>query len=87
MDEETARRVYQTFNEVYRTGIPTEAFDWELIGKDGTRRILETSVSLMRDSKGRPLGFMVSDAISPSASKQKRYCGKVKKSIARRSEH
>jgi PAS domain S-box-containing protein len=57
MDEETARRVYQTFNEVYRTGIPTKAFDWELIGKDGTRRILETSVSLMRDSKGRPLGF------------------------------
>jgi len=57
MDEGTARKVYATFNEVYRTGVPTKAFDWELIRKDGTRRILETSVSLMRDSKGRPVGF------------------------------
>jgi PAS domain S-box-containing protein len=57
MDEETAKKVYQTFNQVYRTGIPTKAFDWELIRKDGTKRILETSVSLMRDSKGRPIGF------------------------------
>jgi len=57
MDEETARKVYQAFNQVYRTGIPTKAFDWELIRKDGTKRILETSVSLMRDPKGRPIGF------------------------------
>lgn len=57
MDEETAKKVYQAFNEVYRTGIPTKAFDWELIRKDGTKRTLETSVSLMRDSKGRPIGF------------------------------
>jgi len=57
MDEETSKKVYQTFNEVYRTGVPAKAFDWELIRKDGTRRILETSVSLMHDSKGRPIGF------------------------------
>src|SRR3989304_569295 len=57
MDEETAKKVYQAFNEVYRTGIPTKAFDWELIRKDDTKRTLETSVSLMRDSKGRPIGF------------------------------
>ena len=57
MDKETGKRVYQAFNQVYRTGIPTKAFDWELIRKDGTKRILETSVSLMRDSKGGPIGF------------------------------
>jgi PAS domain S-box-containing protein len=57
MDDETSKKVYQTFNEVYRTGIPTKTFDWELIRKDGTKRILETSVSLRRDSKGRPTGF------------------------------
>jgi PAS domain S-box-containing protein len=57
MDEQTAKKVYETFNQVYRTGLPTKAFDWELIRKDGTKRILETSVSLMRDSKGRPVGF------------------------------
>jgi len=57
MSEETAKKVYQTFNEVYRTGNPTKAFDWELVRKDGTKRCIETSVSLMRDSKGRPTGF------------------------------
>ncbi len=57
MDEETAGKVYRTFNRVYQTGLPTKAFDWDLIRKDGTRRILETSVSLMRDPKGRPIGF------------------------------
>jgi PAS domain S-box-containing protein len=57
MSEETSKKVYQTFNEVYRTGIPAKALDWELIRKDGTRRYLAISVSLSRDSKGRPIGF------------------------------
>jgi PAS domain S-box-containing protein len=57
MSEETAKKVYQTFNQVYWTGRPAKAFDWELIRKDGTRRYLETSVSLARDSKGQPIGF------------------------------
>src|SRR5512136_2334837 len=57
MDEETSKKVYQMFNQVYRTGISAKAFDWELIRKDGTRRILEISVSLMHDSKGQPIGF------------------------------
>jgi PAS domain S-box-containing protein len=57
MDDATAKKAYETFNQVYRTGITTKAFDWELIRKDGSKRILEISVSLMRDSKGRPIGF------------------------------
>ena len=57
MDEETSKKVYQMFSQVYRTGVAAKAFDWELIRKDGTRRILETSVSLMHDSEGRPIGF------------------------------
>jgi len=57
MDEETAKKVYQTFNQVYRTGVPAKALDWVLIRKDGTKRNLETSVSLMRDSKGQPIRF------------------------------
>lgn len=57
MDEENARRVYQTFNRVYRTGQPSSGFDWELIGKEGTRRCVEASVSLVRDAGGLPLGF------------------------------
>jgi PAS domain S-box-containing protein len=57
MSEETAKEVYQTFNEVYRTGKSAKAFDWETIRKNGTTRYLEISVSLMVDSKGHPTGF------------------------------
>ena len=57
MDAENARKVYQTFNAIYRTGKPAEAFDWEVIRKDGTRRFVEASVSLIRGSTGEPVGF------------------------------
>jgi PAS domain S-box-containing protein len=57
MTDEMARRVYQTFNEVYRTGIPAKEFDWELVRKDGTKRFIEASISLLSDSKGQPIGF------------------------------
>jgi PAS domain S-box-containing protein len=57
MSEETARTVYETFNAVYRTGIPAQAFDWELMRKDGAKRVLETSVSLLRDPDGNVVGF------------------------------
>ena len=57
MSPETAKLVFNTFNEVYRTGNPKRDFEWELINKDGTKRFVEVSVSLMRDRKGQPKGF------------------------------
>ena len=57
MSEETSKRVFQTFNQVYRTGEPTKALGWELIRKDGERRYVETSISLIRNPKGEPAGF------------------------------
>jgi diguanylate cyclase (GGDEF)-like protein/PAS domain S-box-containing protein len=57
MDDENARKVHQTFNTVYRTGKPARAFDWEVIRKGGSKRFVEASVSLMRDSTGEPVGF------------------------------
>jgi PAS domain S-box-containing protein len=57
MDEETAKKVYQVFNKVYSTGKSANAFDWEMIKKDGTKGWIETSVSLIRDSSGQPVGF------------------------------
>jgi PAS domain S-box-containing protein len=57
MTEDTAQRVFKTFNEVYRTGEPALAFDWENVTKDGTRRFVECSVALIRDSRGQPTGF------------------------------
>jgi len=57
MTEDTAERVFQTFSEVYRTGKPSLAYDWETIGKDRTKKFIETSVALIYDSKGEPIGF------------------------------
>ncbi|MBT9162429.1 MAG: Sensor protein FixL [Dehalococcoidia bacterium] len=55
-DEENARKLYQAFNEVHRTGKPIRVFDWEVIRKDGTKRFVEASVSLVSDPAGQPTG-------------------------------
>ena len=57
MDEETAKKIYQTFNKVYTTGEPAKGFEWDIIRKDGTKRHIESSVSLIRDAEGQPIGF------------------------------
>lgn len=57
MDKETAGKVFQTFNKVYKTGESTKEFDWEVIRKDGAKRYIEQSVSLQKDSSGKPIGF------------------------------
>jgi len=57
MDEETAKKTYRLFNQVYRTGEPAEIFDWEFIKEDGSIITVEMSVSLKRDSTGKPIGF------------------------------
>jgi hypothetical protein len=57
MDKENTQKVYQTFNRVYTTGEPYRSFDWEILRKDGTKRFVESSVSLLRDLKGERIGF------------------------------
>jgi PAS domain S-box-containing protein len=57
MNPENAHRVYQVFNQVFRTGEPMKGFDWELRRPDGTWRYVEASVSLIRDASGEPAGF------------------------------
>jgi len=57
MDDENTKIAYQTFNAVYRTGEPAKAFGREVITKEGTRKFVEASVSLIRDSQGEPAGF------------------------------
>ena len=56
-DRENAKRLFQAFNQVYRTGEPGRGFDYEIIRKDGTKRYIETSVSLRKDASGNPIGF------------------------------
>jgi PAS domain S-box-containing protein len=56
-DKVTAKKVFEGINKVYRTGEPIKGLDEEVIGKDGTKTICELSVSLIRDSEGKPIGF------------------------------
>ncbi len=56
-DKENAKKLFKTFNEVYRTGKPAKEFDWQIIRKDGTKRYIEVSVSLQKNSSGKPIGF------------------------------
>jgi PAS domain S-box-containing protein len=56
-DKEYSKKLFQAFNKVYNTGEPTEGFDWQIIRKDGTKRSIEASVSLQKDSSGKPTGF------------------------------
>ena len=56
-DEKTAKILYRLFNEVYKTGVPVKAFDLELTKKDGTKSFNEISASLIRNYKGKPIGF------------------------------
>jgi len=57
MTKETAKKVYKTFNKVYTTGKPNKGSEFELIGKDGTKKDMEVSISLMRDEEGQRIGF------------------------------
>ena len=56
-DPENAKKLYQAFNQVYRTGEPAKGLDWEIIRKDGTKRFVEASVSLIREAGSQRTGF------------------------------
>ncbi|MEA3437948.1 MAG: PAS domain S-box protein [Thermodesulfobacteriota bacterium] len=76
-DEENAKKIYQTFNKVYATGKTHKGFDWEIIRKDGSKRSVEASVSLRKDSEGQPIGFR---GIVRDVSERKQTEGKLRES-------
>ncbi len=57
MDQKNAKKVFETFNRVYRTGKPAKGFDWEVIRADGSKAHVDTSVTLITDAAGNPIGF------------------------------
>jgi diguanylate cyclase (GGDEF)-like protein/PAS domain S-box-containing protein len=57
MDEENAKKVFRAFNMVYKTEAPTSHFEWEVIRKDKTKAFVGCSVSLIKDSFDKPIGF------------------------------
>jgi PAS domain S-box-containing protein len=57
IDKATAKEVFQMFNTVYNTGEPSKGFDWQMTRKDGAKRYVEASASLLKDSSRKPTGF------------------------------
>ena len=56
-DKETLKNIFKTYNKVYKTGKPINGFGRQIIRKDGTKRYVEVSISLQKDSSGKPIGF------------------------------
>jgi PAS domain S-box-containing protein len=56
-DEKTADEIFRIFNRIYKTGIPSGAFDYPIIKKDGSGRITEAVASLVTDHDGSKIGF------------------------------
>lgn len=57
MDDANAGQVFQAFQQVYRTGAPARLFEWKVTAKNGTPIHVQTSIFLIRDPKGKPVGF------------------------------
>jgi PAS domain S-box-containing protein len=57
LNDETAAKVFSFYNKIYRGEISGGMLDHEIIGKDGDVRSLETSVMLIKDESGKPVGF------------------------------
>jgi PAS domain S-box-containing protein len=54
---DTAKEMFRVFNGIFTTGKPVTLKEYEIIWKDGSRRNLELSVSLIRDRQMSPIGF------------------------------
>ncbi|MFO7707735.1 MAG: response regulator, partial [Desulfobacterales bacterium] len=48
-----------SFEQVLTTGSTARSIEWALVRKDGAKRVAESSISVLRDRRGRPAGFSV----------------------------
>ena len=56
-DKKTANKMREEFIKLYKTGISVQLLNTEIFTKDGIKLFSEISVSLIRDSAGKPSGF------------------------------
>lgn len=55
---ETAKKIFRIYNKMYRTEKASEVSDYEVIRKDGIKRVLEVSSQPLKDERGSIIGFM-----------------------------
>jgi len=56
-DEINRKKVVAAYNKVFTTGEPLHGFVWDIRRKDGLRRTIEVSASLIRDNHNHRIGF------------------------------
>ena len=57
LDDANSEKLLNAVNQVYRTGESVKALDWTFNRRDGSERFAESSITLISDSKGQPVGF------------------------------
>jgi PAS domain S-box-containing protein len=55
---ERAGMLREMYTQVYRTGQPIKAFEYEITPRNGPPVFVEQSISLERDARGQPIGFL-----------------------------
>ena len=55
--DDTTQKLLAVLKEVYRTGNPCKAIEFEIIRKDRKKRYIEMSIALVRNAAGEPQGF------------------------------
>src|SRR5438445_400596 len=66
---ERAGKLREMYSQVYTTGRPIRAFEYEISPKNRPTMFVEQSISLERDTQGRPVGFL---AITRDCTERKR---------------
>ncbi len=59
VDTASRGKLETAFEQVLRTGTTARSIEWPLVRKGGEKRAAESSISLLRDRRGRPAGFSV----------------------------
>ena len=54
---EVTASIFRAFSDLYRTGVPTKGYDWQMVRKDGGEVLVEGSAHLIRNEHGRSVGF------------------------------
>ena len=57
VDNQTAEKLFEAYNYVYKTGSGLDDLQYEIIRKDGKKRYFESTVYLRFDTKGNKIGF------------------------------
>ena len=58
-DPSSRGRLAENFEQVLASGQTAKSVDWILVRRDNAKRFVESSISVLRDSKERPSGFSV----------------------------